>query len=371
MSGKEKLRISIVGACNRGRSFAPALHATGEAHIVAVCDINEKGLEKARADLGADEAYTDYEQMLRDADINTVIVGTPMPLHVPQAVAALELDYHVLSEVPAGVSIDECRDLVRAANAADACYMMAENYTYIRQNMTVAELVRRGLFGTTYYAEGEYLHDCRELYVLTPWRRRWGVGVNGITYGTHSLGPVLKWMPGERVTEVCCAGAGRHRVDAEGKDYEQEDTCVMLGKTTNGGLVKIRMDILSDRPHAMANYVLQGTEGAYESARAQGEPDRIWLREVHGTPHKWHDLLDLPDEFTPQAWVEHGERAREAGHGGGDYLEVLDFVEACLGRKPPPIGIHETMDMCLPGLVSQQSIEQGGAWLPVPDSRDW
>jgi hypothetical protein len=29
------------------------------------------------------------------------------------------------------------------------------------------------------------------------------------------------------------------------------------------------------------------------------------------------------------------------------------------------------MDMTLPGLVSQQSIEQGSVWLPVPDSRQW
>jgi len=42
----------------------------------------------------------------------------------------------------------------------------------------------------------------------------------------------------------------------------------MLAKTINGGLIKIRVDMLSDRPHAMSNYSLQGTQGAYESARA-------------------------------------------------------------------------------------------------------
>jgi len=309
--------------------------------------------------------------MLAEADINAVVVATPMPLHVPQAVAALKKDMHVLSEVPAGVSIDECRELVLAAKNSAGTYMMAENYTYIKSNTIVKDLVRRGLFGTTYYAEGEDLHDCRELYVITPWRRRWGVGVNGVTYPTHSLGPVLQWMPGERVTEVCCGGAGRHRLDAEGRDYEQEDTCVFLGKTTKGGLVKIRIDILSDRPHAMANYVLQGTDGAYESARAPGEPNRVWVRELHGAPHEWHDLKELEEDFTPQAWREHGDAAEKAGHGGGDYLEVLDFVNACLGKAPPPVGVHEAMDMTLPGLVSQQSIAQDGAWLPVPDSRDW
>jgi len=49
----------------------------------------------------------------------------------------------------------------------------------------------------------------------------------------------------------------------------------------------------------------------------------------------------------------------------------MDFVDAIRGRKPCPIGIHEAMDMTLPGLVSQESIRQGGAWLPVPDRREW
>jgi hypothetical protein len=41
------------------------------------------------------------------------------------------------------------------------------------------------------------------------------------------------------------------------------------------------------------------------------------------------------------------------------------------GQAPPALGIHEAMDMTLAGLVSQQSIQEDGAWLDVPDSRRW
>ena len=61
----------------------------------------------------------------------------------------------------------------------------------------------------------------------------------------------------------------------------------------------------------------------------------------------------------------------KAGHGGGDYFEILDFVNSVTGAKPCPIGIHEAMDMTLPGLMSQESIINDGAWMEVPDSRDW
>jgi hypothetical protein len=138
-----------------------------------------------------------------------------------------------------------------------------------------------------------------------------------------------------------------------------------------GGLVKIRVDMLSDRPHAMTNYQLQGTDGCYESARARGETPKIWLRSLAGERNTWMALADLEAEHMPEMWRNPPDQARRAGHGGGDYFEVLDWVDAITGTKLCPVGIHEAMDMTLPGLVSQQSILEDGAWLEVPDSREW
>lgn len=365
------LHLGIVGACGRGASFKAACDALPQVAIHAVCDTHAEELTAARERLGAREQYTNYGEMLEKSELDAVIIGTPMHCHVPQAVAALEKNLHVLSEVTAGVSLEECRQLVAACKASRGIYMMAENYTYMQPNVMVREMVRRGLFGTPYYAEGEYLHELKALNEVTVWRRKWQTGVNGVTYGTHSLGPILQWMPGDRVTAVCGAGSGHHYRDPRGTEYENEDSCVMLCKMASGGLVKIRVDMLSDRPHAMTNYQLQGTDGAYESARAPGEHHRVWWRERDKNMQSWLDLDDLRDEFLPDFWKEHMARGQAAGHGGGDFFEILDFVDTIEGTRPNPIGIHAAMDMTLPGLLSQQSIAQGSAWLPVPDSREW
>ena len=364
------IRIGIVGACGRGASFKAACDAHENVRIHAVCDVNEAELSAARERLGAEQQFTDYETMLDEAQLDAVIIGTPMALHVPQAVAALRRDLHALSEVPAAVSLDESKELVAAANASKGVYMMAENYTYIRSNVTVREMARQGLFGTVYYAEGEYLHELKGLNEITTWRRKWQTGIDGVTYGTHSLGPVLQCFQDDRVAEVCCRGSGHHYTDPRGDEYH-EDTAVMLCKMAGGGLVKIRVDMVSDRPHAMTNYQLQGTDGCYESARAAGEANRVWLRAKDPECKGWTDLADMGDEYVPDFWREASETAKKAGHGGGDYFEVMDFIDAVEGIRPPAIGVHEAMDMTLPGLVSQQSILQGGAWLAVPDSREW
>jgi hypothetical protein len=129
--------------------------------------------------------------------------------------------------------------------------------------------------------------------------------------------------------------------------------------------------MLSERPHSMTNYQIQGTDGCFESARAKGEPDRIWLRSRNKGKDIWTDLRELEEEFLPKSWREHGAAAKAAGHGGGDFFEIMDFVDACLGLRPPAIDIDLAMDMTLPGLASQQSIREGSSWVDVPNSRDW
>ncbi|MCY4546591.1 MAG: Gfo/Idh/MocA family oxidoreductase [Gemmatimonadetes bacterium] len=369
--------LGIAGACGRGRSFRAACDALPRVRVHAVCDIDTGALSATADLLGASEQYADFDEMLEKSDLDGVIIATPMPLHAPQAIAALNRGLHVFSEVPAAVSVEECREIVRAAKSSGGVYMMGENYTYIRENVLIRELVKAGHFGTPYYAEGEYLHElkgydehrlaARGLPPGQVWRRHWQSGIDGITYGTHSLGPILQWFD-DRVAHVTCYGSGHHYVDAEGRPYAQ-DTSVMLCKMAKGGLAKIRMDLTSDRPHALTNYQLQGTDGCYESARGPGQDFRIWLRSRCRDENTWMDLHELEEEFLPGEMK--AAAAQGAGHGGSDYHELVEFIDAAEGHRTPSIGLHEAMDMTLPGLVSQQSIAGNGQSLPVPDSRAW
>jgi hypothetical protein len=146
---------------------------------------------------------------------------------------------------------------------------------------------------------------------------------------------------------------------------------LLLCKTETEKLMRVRLDMISKRPHAMTNYSLQGTKGAFEGARRPGEESWVWVEDYCDDPDTWVPLSRFEDEFLPEIWRNPPPEALAAGHGGGDYFEVMDFVDAARGLKPPAIDIHLAMDMTLPGLVSQDSIRQGGAWLEVPDSRAW
>lgn len=362
---KNELKVGIVGA-PRGSGFVKAIQTVSETVLVAICDIREDVLNDRADRFGIEQRYTEYEKMA-DSDLDVIVVTTPMPLHVPQAITALEKGKHVLSEVPAATDLEQCWQLVQAVEKSGRKYMMAENYTYMKSNVLVRAMARRGIFGEVYFGEGEYIHELKEHNERTPWRRKWQTGRNGCTYPTHSLGPVMQWFE-DRVATICCVGSGHHYRDPRGDLYENEDSTFMVCKMVKGGQINIRLDMLSDRPHNMAYYSLQGTKGCYEASRGFGDSPKIWLKDYH-EDRQWHSLEDFAEEFMPEMWRNPPEEALKAGHGGGDYFEVREFVDCIVNDTKPPVDIYDALDMTVPGLVSEESINRGGVPMPVPDFR--
>ena len=362
---KNKLKVGIVGA-PRGQSFIRSLQAIEETDVIAICDLNIDVVEGVASQFNIDQKYTEFEEMVQ-SDLDIVVVSTPMPLHAPQSTLALQEGKHVISEVPAATDLQQCWELAKSVENSKKKYMMAENYVYTKPNILIRELAMQGLFGDIYFGEGQYLHELKSLNEITKWRRKWQTGRNGCTYSTHSLGPVLQWFE-DRVCTVSCFGSGHHYEDSEGKQYENEDTISMICKTTRGGLVEIRVDMLSDRPALGQYYSLQGTKGCYEAARGLGDQPKIWLAE-HSDQIAWQSLSDFEEQYMPEIWRNPSMEALQAGHGGGDYLEVREFVDSIINDTKSPIDIYESLDMTVPGLVSEVSINRESIPVEVPDFR--
>ena len=105
----------LVGTGDIARKrVAPALAKTKGSRLHAVCDlVGERARDIANA-FDAERVHTDFDEALDDPDVDAVYVATPVDLHVPMALKALDAGKHVLVEKPLGVTGDD------AAKAADA-----------------------------------------------------------------------------------------------------------------------------------------------------------------------------------------------------------------------------------------------------------
>ena len=360
-----KLKVGIVGA-PRGQSFVRSFQVIEETDVTTICDLNIDTAERVANQFNIDQRYNDFGKMIQ-SDLDIIVVSTPMPLHAPQSTIALQEGKHVISEVPAATDLQQCWKLVQSVEDGKNKYMMAENYVYMKPNILIRELAKQGLFGDIYFGEGQYIHELKAFNEITKWRRKWQTGRNGCTYPTHSLGPVLQWFE-DRVSTVSCFGSGHHYKDQSGRQYENEDTITMICKTTRGGLIEIRVDMLSDRPHNLNYYSLQGTKGCYEAARGLGDQPKIWLEE-YSDQAVWKPLSDFEEQYMPEIWRNPPQEALQAGHGGGDYFEVREFVDSIINDTKSPIDIYESLDMTVPGLISEVSINRDSIPVEVPDFR--
>ncbi len=368
------LRIGIVG--KRGSAHAAGFRAHPGADLVAICEADPAALESEGISLGVDQRYLRFEEMLDHVD--AVFIATPMQLHASQAVTALLAGKHVLSEVTACVSLEECQLLVDTVRQTGLTYTMAENYIFSEENLTVQAMAERGMFGSVYFGEGEYVHDVKSYHHFADgsasWRMRWQVGEPGNTYPTHSLGPVSTWFDAAghsaQPVSVACWGSGIH-TDPE---HPHDDTTETLVRLQGGGLVRLRLDMMSNRPSETSFYGFQGTHGVFESGRGGRGAGQVWVGEnpppgpVEPIHLNWQPVSDYY-ELLPSVTKERIAEAKGSGHGGGDYLVAYAFVDAVLGVAPNPVDVVRAAEWTAVGLCSTQSIRQGGVPVTVPNFR--
>ena len=364
------IKVGIAGV--RGLSTLLGFQSIPGVSIEALCDLNSDILEEQSKKYNIPNTYRIYEDML-DSDIDAVVISTPMKLHFQQAAAALEAGKHVMSEVTAAVTMDELWWLIECVEKYKKVYMMAENYCYIPQNQLINSMVEKGMFGEIYFGEGEYIHELKNLAKYnygfqksgkTSWRNFWQLGKRGAFYPTHSLGPVMKWFKGDHIESVSCFGSGWHTAS----EFRQDDTTLTICRLKSGKLVKIRLDCISERPHNLTYYSLQGTKGCYEAPRGLGYDHKIWFKEKsEDTDHaKWQSLKDFYD-YLPERYKNATEEQKAAGHWGGDFFIVQDFIDAITNGTKPEIDVYEACEWTAVGLLSELSVMNRGREIEMPD----
>lgn len=364
--GSKEIRIGVVGA-RRGLGFSAVVQHLQGVIMYALCDTDLAMAKSVQEKAGARYVFDDFEQFI-ECGIDVAVIASPPEFHVQQAVDALRRDIHVLSEVPAAHTINECFELLQAVRSSKAQYMLAENYRYMTEVELVRRLVLDGRFGDLYYAEGAYIHDCRNIRRDASGRLTWRANYpSQIMYCTHSLAPINYWWDNCRITTAIGQDTGPNRFEK----YRTNDCDVAFMRNEDLGLIIVRADGNSPRPHQMAKFALQGTLGAYESGRVHDEPAHVYFS-PDGKPNpdaRWELLTDYAQAYLPEEWLNPPPEARAGGHGTSEWFMIRDFINAVRENATPPIDIYAALNCTAPGLYALSSKLQGGIPVTVPDYR--
>jgi predicted dehydrogenase len=122
------IRVGIIGVGIAAVTWRiPDLLRTGRAEIAAICRRDPDKLAIAQEHLGVDRAYTDWRDLLEQADLDAVYVGTPHDAHVEPTIAALRKGLHVMVDKPMALTFAEAWSMVGAARQAKRVLTVAYN----------------------------------------------------------------------------------------------------------------------------------------------------------------------------------------------------------------------------------------------------
>ena len=381
------IKMSIIGLGGRGTWWLSELLKMEDVEITAVCDKHEDRMENGRAmcaEKYGHEVYgsVDWHDVIgRDDGSEAVMITTYWNDHVKIAIAAMKAGKYAAFEVGPAQSIQQCWDLVRTYEETGVPCMLMENCCYGREEMTVLNMVKKGLFGELLHCQGGYEHDLRAVAdsMKRDHERAWHyLHRNAELYPTHELGPIMTYLDinrGNRLLSLNAMatksrGLKKYINDKCGPDHPLADADFKLGdiittsiRCANGETIVLTHDTSSPRPYSRGGRV-QSTNGLWmEDLRAL---------HIEGRPggETWEPMSNFWEEYEHPLWKKTKATDYTGGHGGMDWLVMRAFLEAVRRKIQTPIDVYDSVTMMAVAILSEESISMGSAPVAIPDFTD-
>lgn len=147
MKKVDKVRVGIVGLGMVCYSHIDAYQANPDAEVVAVCDLNEEQCKNICSRYGISKYYTDYAEMLKDEEVNTVDITTPTFMHAKMTIQAANAGKNISCEKPFCLTLEEGNAAVAAARKNDVTLMVGESYVFMSTMEKARQLIDAGEIG--------------------------------------------------------------------------------------------------------------------------------------------------------------------------------------------------------------------------------
>ncbi len=180
----DPVRVAVIGTGDEGQVLIGA-HNPNYVQVVAICEIRPYNIHRAfHGDWASDVAvaarpglmskygftnedaakekikvYTDYKDVLKDPDIEGIIIALPLHLHAIVAVEALQAGKHVLTEKLMAHNVAQCKVMGRVANKQDLYLGVGHQRHYSVLYDNAVNLLKWGLLGELHTIRAQWHRD--------------------------------------------------------------------------------------------------------------------------------------------------------------------------------------------------------------------
>jgi predicted dehydrogenase len=300
-----KIRLGFVGANVRSnwssQSHFPALLASPDVELTAVCTTRPESADEAREAFGAKLAFHDYRAMVASPEIDAVAVVVKVPAHYEPTKAALEAGKHVYTEWPLGRTTAEADELAALARSRGLQTAVGLQSRVSPTLMYMKEQIEAGYVGEMLSCHVSTFRDgSLERPSSRTWQRDASLGANTLTIANGHVIDALRFVAGDFARVACMVTTqARQWYETDTKqmvDVTSPDNVLVSGQLASGAVASVHVGAVpwAGSGFRMEIYGREGTLAVTGNVSSQ-RGETLRLQGARGS----HELSDLavPDRF--------------------------------------------------------------------------
>ncbi len=313
----KKIKIGAIGLGRLGLQHVKNIaFKIPNAELTAICDMNEEKLLKVQKDWSIPHGYRDFDEMIKNKELDAVVITSPSALHTRQIAKALEAGIHVFSEKPLGTTVEECKIAESAVEKhGDKIFMLGfmrrydPSYAYAKKKIDKGEIGRPILF-RGYSQDPESAIEGAIAYAGHS-------GGQFIDMAVHDI-DLARWMMGSEPKSIFAIG-GCYAHPEFGK-YKDGDNVSALMQLENDAMVFLFAGRTAPHGYNVETEII-GTKG---------------ILRIANVPQK--NLVEILDEYgvrkeCSEDFIERFEQA---------YIEELnEFIDCILTGRKPEVTVYD------------------------------
>lgn len=137
------LKVALVGVGGISGAHIPAWEERRDAELVALCDIRAEQMEKYKNK----HCYTDFDEMLKNEEIDILDICLPTYLHAEFAIKAMNMGINVICEKPVSLNAADVARVYSTAKSNNVKFMVAQVLRFWPEYSIIKEIYDTGKYG--------------------------------------------------------------------------------------------------------------------------------------------------------------------------------------------------------------------------------
>lgn len=267
---EEVIRFGLIGAGGIAQSYVQAFKDLRIARLVGIADVNAEAAQKLALQAGC-RAYTSYEALAEEWELDAVIICTPPISHPEIATYFSSRKVHVLCEKPLSIDVSSAELMMDTAQRNGVKLTMASKFRYVEDVVRAKSIVRSGILGELLLVENAFTSH---IDMSKRWNSQREISGGGVLIdnGTHSI-DIMRYFLGPLAELQVIEGVRGHNLEVE------ESVQVYIRST---GGVQGRIDLSWSVNKELESYInIYGTKGTvvvgWKSSKYRQNTSTEWI----------------------------------------------------------------------------------------------